>query len=53
MTLKGRDIVNIGDLELDEIDLILNTAKGMLPLARGEKRSNHTIAPLRIWKLWL
>lgn len=39
MTLKGRDIVNIVDLELDEIDLILETAKEMLPIARGEKRS--------------
>jgi aspartate carbamoyltransferase catalytic subunit len=40
LTLKGRDIVNIGDLELDEIDLILDTAEKMLPVARGEKRSN-------------
>ncbi|MGA1873798.1 MAG: aspartate carbamoyltransferase [Thermoplasmatota archaeon] len=39
MTLKGRDIVNIGDLELDEIELILDTARKMLPTARGEKRS--------------
>ncbi|MGA1792877.1 MAG: aspartate carbamoyltransferase [Thermoplasmatota archaeon] len=39
MTLKGRDIVNIGDLELDEIELILNTAREMVPTARGEKRS--------------
>jgi aspartate carbamoyltransferase catalytic subunit len=37
--LKGRDIVNIGDLELDEIDLILDAAKEMLPVAAGEKKS--------------
>ncbi|MBN1540187.1 MAG: hypothetical protein JW939_08600, partial [Candidatus Thermoplasmatota archaeon] len=39
LTLKGRDIINIGDLELDEIDLILDTSRKMLPVARGEKRS--------------
>ncbi|MGA1866042.1 MAG: aspartate carbamoyltransferase [Thermoplasmatota archaeon] len=39
MTLKGRDIINIGDLELDEIELILDTSRKMLPIARGEKRS--------------
>lgn len=39
MTLKGRDIVNIGDLELDEIELVLDTAREMVPTARGEKRS--------------
>jgi len=37
--LKGRDIVNIGDLELDEIELVLDTAREMVPTARGEKRS--------------
>ncbi len=39
MTLKGRDIVNIGDLSLPEIDTILDTAKGMVKIARGEERS--------------
>jgi len=39
LTLKGRDIVNIGDPELDEIDLILDTAREMVSTARGEKRS--------------
>lgn len=39
MTLKGRDIVNIGDLTLDEIDTILRTAEDMVPVARGESKS--------------
>lgn len=39
MSLMGRDIVNINDLELDEISLILDTAKEMVPIARGESRS--------------
>ncbi len=39
MTLKGRDIVNIVDLSLDEIDTILNVAREMVPIARGESKS--------------
>ena len=39
MTLKGRDIVAIMDLSLEEIDKVLNTARTMLPIAKGEKKS--------------
>ncbi len=39
MTLLGRDIVNIGDLSLGEISTILDSASGMVKIARGEERS--------------
>lgn len=39
LTLKGRDIVNIGDLSLDEISTILDTASSMVDIARGKERS--------------
>ncbi|MFO8050186.1 MAG: aspartate carbamoyltransferase [Thermoplasmatota archaeon] len=39
MTLKGRDIVNIDDLELEEVYRILDTARDMVPIARGLERS--------------
>lgn len=39
MSLKGRDIVNIGDLSLEEIDTILNEARKMVNIAKGEERS--------------
>jgi aspartate carbamoyltransferase catalytic subunit len=39
LTLKGRDIVNIGDLKLQEISTILDNARNMVRIARGEERS--------------
>jgi aspartate carbamoyltransferase catalytic subunit len=39
LTLKGRDIVNIGDLSLDEIDTILDTARSMVTIAKGKEKS--------------
>ena len=40
MSLKGRDIVAINDLQLDEIEKIMDVAREMVPIAKGEKRSN-------------
>ncbi|MFW3146800.1 MAG: aspartate carbamoyltransferase [Thermoplasmatota archaeon] len=40
MTLLGRDIVNIGDLDTEEVFQILDCAKGMVDTASGQKRSN-------------
>jgi len=40
LSLKGRDIVSIGDLEIQEIMRILDVAREMVPIARGEKRSD-------------
>ena len=39
LTLRGRDIVNIGDLSIDEISTILDTARKMVRIAKGEERS--------------
>lgn len=39
MSLKGRDIVSINDLEIEEIMRILDMAREMVPIARGEKKS--------------
>jgi len=40
MNFKGRDIVSIKDLTEEEILHILDIAEGMVPIARGEKKSN-------------
>lgn len=37
--IKGKDIVAINDLSLDEIELILSRARDMVPIARSEKKS--------------
>lgn len=39
MTLKGRDIVNIGDLSINEIKMILDTASSMVDAAKGREKS--------------
>ncbi|OYT43105.1 aspartate carbamoyltransferase [Thermoplasmatales archaeon ex4484_6] len=40
MTLKGKDIVNIDDLSLQEIETILDSARRMVDIAKGRKGSN-------------
>ena len=40
MSLKGRDIVAITDLELDEIETILKEARQMVPAAKGETKNS-------------
>ncbi|MGA1821483.1 MAG: aspartate carbamoyltransferase [Thermoplasmatota archaeon] len=40
MSLKDRDIVSINDLEIEEIMRILDVAREMVPIARGERKSN-------------
>jgi len=40
MNFKGRDIVSIKDLTEDEILHILDVADGMIPIARGEEKSD-------------
>ena len=37
MEFKGRDIININDLTVEEITYILDVAERMLPAARGEQ----------------
>jgi len=39
MNLKGKDIISIRDMEKEEIELILETAKKMETYAKGEKTS--------------
>lgn len=39
VSLKGKDIVTIGDLSDDEIHSILVMARTMIPIARGQKKS--------------
>lgn len=38
--LKGRDIVTINDLTLKEIKEVLSESKRMLPIAKGDQKSN-------------
>jgi len=40
VTLKGKDIVNIDDLSLQEIETILDSARRMVDIAKGRKGSN-------------
>ena len=40
MNFKGRDIISIKDFSKEEINYILNYAKGMIPYAKGEKHTN-------------
>jgi aspartate carbamoyltransferase catalytic subunit len=40
MKLKGIDVVSISDFSVDEINYILKKAKEMLPIAKGEKKSD-------------
>lgn len=40
MTFKGRDLISIRDFSKEEIYHILDVAKGMVPIAKGEKHSN-------------
>lgn len=40
MKLKGADVVSISDFSVDGINYILKTAKKMLPIARGEEKSD-------------
>jgi aspartate carbamoyltransferase catalytic subunit len=37
--LKGRDVVAINDLTTEEIEEVLDTARDMMPYAKGERRS--------------
>jgi len=49
MEFKGRDIININDLTVEEITYILDVAERMLPAARGEQAVELT--PNRILAL--
>ena len=39
MSLKGKDIISIRDFDRKQIELILDTAEKMEPIAKGEKTS--------------
>ena len=48
--LKGRDVVSISDLSIEEIERIFEVARKMVPIARGERKSEllrgHILANL-------
>ncbi len=37
--MKGRDVVSIGDFTVEEIEAIIDYAKTMVPIAKGERKS--------------
>ncbi len=39
MDMKGRDVVSIGDFTVEEIEGIIDYARKMVPIAKGEKKS--------------